>query len=1174
MDNGDRRAMVSSIGADAPSILNALLQQQSDGWLSGDRPAIERLLESFTATDAPSPSDVEEHLMALISNEVALREQLGEQPSLAEYQQRFPQLSQPLSIQWWVDRLLQPPETATVPLKETWLGSATIAEAPRSRVPRQIGRYEILAELGRGAIGVVYKAWDPQLKRPLAIKRLRDGLDADEEALSRIRGEAEAIARIRHPNIVQIYEIFEVDGLPFLAMEYCAGGTLTRRLDGAPILARQAAELLLSIARAVASVHQSRIIHRDLKPGNVLLENGTDWTPKVSDFGLAKLLDVDHGATATGNILGTPAYMAPEQAFGDAKRVGPAADIYSLGALLYECLTGSAPFRGASVADTLEQVRVREPVSIRTLAPKVPVDLETIALKCLRKSPEERYASVQALVGDLENFLADRPIVARPLSRGARMWRWCRHNPRVALLLLSVFGLLSLTALILLDRNRRIQASLGEKAFALSELTIALGEKNAALSEMEEALRRAAANELLARKRFYAAEMNLAQHAFESGETARVTELLEHQRPTSTAVDLRGFEWVYLHNQLHQRLQQTWTIAEQEVNHLCFSPDGHWLAASSGNSTTGQVTLWDVELGQQRYVLAKGDAYVHGVAFSPDGRFLLTGLAGSGAGIWDLESGELMTQLSTDNYVMAVAWSEDGRFVAAGCRQGEAWLWDAHTHERIPGLRLATETITNVVFSRDSQRLYLGYGIDWIKSQTDVYAVGSLPLAAPSKIEGMRIHATSPDDRLLLGVRWGEVYVREANSDKIVWSETVTSGSVSTACFAGDSQRVLRGGNSDRTAEIWDVDSGKVIDRVAHRYPISSVAWDPRGRFWATGSEDGVVNLWRDEPAAPLLSESHTPPVWRMAYSERDELFLGGAFATEIRGTSTVPGLAATTTLPSIKYVHKVSADGQVLLAVTPTANAEQPQEEDPNRYFSDSAAPGAPETIEVWDRTGTSPRICFELPDKDARAWRAVDLSSNGKLLAARQWSGPVRVWDISGTEQKQIHEFNVNCLNLTFSHDGRWLAACFDANRVRVWDLTTSRALPDFQIEPNSFKWANTAEFSQDGQYLAAGNGSGVVRVWEVASGLEVSTISGQIGEIHAMAFFSNSRTLAVAGVGPVRLWDFETGQELISLPVPDYKIYQLAVSADGQTLLACSDHGIIHRWLATKQVVPLGH
>lgn len=492
MNNGDPRAMVSSLRPDATSELNSLLKRQSDGWLSGNRPAIERLVESFAGTDAPSPSDAEDRLMALISNEVALREQLGEQPSLAEYQHRFPLFSESLSIQWRIDRLFQPPGAATVVLSETLRGSATSAEVLRSRLPRQIGRYEILAELGRGAIGVVYKAWDPHLKRPLAIKRLRDGLDADEDALSRIRGEAEAIARIHHPNIVQIYEIFEVDGLPFLAMEYCAGGTLTRRLNGAPIPAKLAAELLLSIARAVACVHQSRIIHRDIKPGNVLLENGTDWSPKVSDFGLAKLLDVDHGATATGNILGTPTYMAPEQAFGGAKRVGPAADIYSLGALLYECLTGSPPFRGASVADTLEQVRLREPVSIRALAPKVPIDLETIALKCLRKSPEERYACVQALVEDLESYLADRPIVARPLSRGTRAWRWCSHNPRVALLLLSVFGLLSLTALILLDRNRRIQAALVAKATALNELTSALHEKNIAIGEKEEALHRAA----------------------------------------------------------------------------------------------------------------------------------------------------------------------------------------------------------------------------------------------------------------------------------------------------------------------------------------------------------------------------------------------------------------------------------------------------------------------------------------------------------------------------------------------------------------------------------------------------------------------------------------------------------------------------------------------------------
>lgn len=383
--------------------LEELLRRQTDGWSRDQPTSIEELVIGSTLTCEPTTDQSQDWLMALISNEVALRERAGERPSLSEYQLRFPDLSEALSIQWQLDRLLEDRGHPTIPFTES-LPAIVDGARGRGPMPQRIGRYEVLAELGRGSTGVVYKAWDPQLKRLLAIKRLREGIDADPATLARMFSEAEAIARIDHPNIVKIFEVIEADGLPALAMEYCDGGPLSKRLGGTPLPPRVAAELVQTIARAVAAVHQSRMVHRDLKPGNVLLTSNSQWNLKVSDFGLAKLLDVDTEATATGSILGTPGYMAPEQAFGETKHIGAVADIYSVGAILYECLTGLPPFRGATVADTLEQVRNRHPIPIRQLALHVPVDLETIALKCLRKSPAERYSSMQDLVDDLGRY--------------------------------------------------------------------------------------------------------------------------------------------------------------------------------------------------------------------------------------------------------------------------------------------------------------------------------------------------------------------------------------------------------------------------------------------------------------------------------------------------------------------------------------------------------------------------------------------------------------------------------------------------------------------------------------------------------------------------------------------------------------------------------------------------
>jgi tetratricopeptide (TPR) repeat protein len=304
---------------------------------------------------------------------------------------------------------------------------------PPPGVRPQVPGYEILEELGRGGMGVVYKARHLALQRLVALKVLLAGEHAGPAQLARFRGEAEALARLRHPHIVQVYEVGEQGGLPFFALELVDGASLAGRLGGAPQPAREAARLIEALARAVHAAHQQGVIHRDLKPANILLT--ADGAPKITDFGLAKRVDVVGVPTQSGDIVGTPSYMAPEQARGDRRSVGPASDVYALGAILYELLTGRPPFRAVTPLDTLLHVLYEEPVPPRRLQPKVPRDLETICLKCLHKEPRQRYASALALAEDLRRFLAGEPIVARPsglLGRGAK---WARRRPAVTALL-------------------------------------------------------------------------------------------------------------------------------------------------------------------------------------------------------------------------------------------------------------------------------------------------------------------------------------------------------------------------------------------------------------------------------------------------------------------------------------------------------------------------------------------------------------------------------------------------------------------------------------------------------------------------------------------------------------------------------------------------------------------
>jgi serine/threonine-protein kinase len=445
--------------------MEAVIKRFEQAWRRGLRPAIEDYLPDEEAMrqvvlvelvhtelelrlKSEEAARVEEYLarypelacdratvVGLLAAEYGLRQRAEPGARIAEYLERFPRFGAELA---------QQVERAT--LADSGAGTVAAFGTGRSRqdaAPLVVG-YEILGELGRGGMGVVYKARQVRLNRVVALKMILASDHAAPDAGARFLAEAEAVARLQHPQIVQIHAFGDQDGRPYFEMEYVAGGSLADRLDGTPWPVRQAARLVGSLARAIHEVHRLGIVHRDLKPANVLM--AAEDMPKVADFGLAKWLNVGSGLTRTEHVLGTPSYMAPEQAGGGTRSVGPAADVYSLGAILYELLTGRPPFRAATALETLEQVKSAEPISPARLQPQLPRDAATICLKCLEKDPVRRYTSAAALAEDLARFGAGDPIHARPVGVHERLWRWCRREPAVASLALALLAGLAGTA--------------------------------------------------------------------------------------------------------------------------------------------------------------------------------------------------------------------------------------------------------------------------------------------------------------------------------------------------------------------------------------------------------------------------------------------------------------------------------------------------------------------------------------------------------------------------------------------------------------------------------------------------------------------------------------------------------------------------------------------------------
>jgi WD40 repeat protein len=695
-------------------------------------------------------------------------------------------------------------------------------------------------------MGIVYRARQISLNRPVALKRILAGQLASETDVRRFCLEAEAAANLDHPGIVPIYEVGQHKGQHYFSMGFVEGQSLAQKVAAGPLPPREAAALMREVAEAVQFAHEHGVIHRDLKPANVLLD--AQGRPRVTDFGLAKKLQADSGLTSTGQVMGTPSYMPPEQASGTGDGIGTAADVYSLGASLYCLMTGRPPFQASSIMDTLIQVLEREPVSPRQLNGEVSRDLETICLKCLEKDPKRRYASAQALAEDLGRHLSGEPISARPISAAERTVKWVRRRPAIAGLTAAVFVVAMVGGAGVLWQwrsavdNARIARD-NERTAKRNEEAAKAAQKDAQYQRDQLAIALKTS-----RRDGYFTDLTLAKREWEIANIEQVEQLLGKYGPRSRdGAELRGFEWSYLRRLCHLELRR-FRGHDGPVFGVAFAPGGARLATAGGDGT---VRLWDTETGQESLVLkghrfASGVAFApaFGVAFAPDGERLASGDGDGTVWLWDAKTGrEVLGLKGHQGLVQTVAFAPSGEILASAGQDGAVRVWDAVSGREVRALQGHKGLVQGVAFAPDGARLASG-GSDstvriWdTRTGDEVFVLRGhrrMVLGVAFAPDGARLATTGGDGTVRI---WDTATGREARV-----LEGHQTGAWGVA-FSGDG-RLIASSGEDGTVRIWDARTGRETRVLTgHQRMVPGVAFAPDGTQLASAGTDGTVRLW------------------------------------------------------------------------------------------------------------------------------------------------------------------------------------------------------------------------------------------------------------------------------------------------------------------------------------------